>query len=62
MNFQGPERTVADVADATLTGLTFVLTGTLPGFTREAAQAELEARGCEGHGQRLEEDQLRGGR
>jgi DNA ligase (NAD+) len=46
VNFQGPERMVADAADATLTGLTFVLTGTLTGFTREAAQAEIEARGA----------------
>ena len=34
------------MADATLPVITFVLTGTLTGFTREAAQAEIEARGA----------------
>jgi DNA ligase (NAD+) len=46
VNFQGPEPLVAEAAEATLAGLTFVLTGTLPGLTREEAQAELEARGA----------------
>jgi DNA ligase (NAD+) len=46
VNFQGPEPVVAATAEATLAGLTFVLTGTLPGLTREEAQAQLEARGA----------------
>jgi len=46
VNFEGPRKAPVDEADATLAGLTFVLTGTLPGLTREEAQARLEARGA----------------
>ena len=45
MNFQGPEKAVIADGQATLAGLTFVLTGTLPDLTRDDAQAAIEARG-----------------
>jgi DNA ligase (NAD+) len=45
VNFQGPEKTVVPEGEATLAGLTFVLTGTLPDLTRDDAQAAIEARG-----------------
>jgi len=45
VNFQGPEKAVVAEGEATLAGLTFVLTGTLPDLTRDEAQAEIEARG-----------------
>ena len=45
VNMQGePVRQVSD-ADATLAGLTFVLTGSLERLTRDEAAAEIEARG-----------------
>ena len=48
----------------TLEGLTFVLTGSLTqsGMTRDEAGAALKARGAKVSRQRVEEDQLRGGR
>ncbi len=45
--------------DATLAGMTFVLTGSLEGHTRDEAAAEIVARGGEGDRQRVEEDELR---
>ena len=45
VNFVGPARAAAPVDGPSLAGMTFVLTGTLPTITREAAQAALEARG-----------------
>ena len=45
VNFQGPEKAVIAEGEATLAGLTFVLTGTLPDLTRDDAQAAIEARG-----------------
>jgi DNA ligase (NAD+) len=45
VNVQGPEKVEVRTDGPSLAGLTFVLTGTLPGMTREEAQAEIEARG-----------------
>jgi DNA ligase (NAD+) len=45
VNFQGPEPVEAPEGSATLAGLTFVLTGTLESFTREAAEAAIVSRG-----------------
>jgi DNA ligase (NAD+) len=45
VNFEGERAPVIDAAQATLGGLTFVLTGTLDRHTREAATADIEARG-----------------
>jgi DNA ligase (NAD+) len=45
VNFQGPESAEMPEGSATLAGLTFVLTGTLEQFTREAAEAEIASRG-----------------
>jgi DNA ligase (NAD+) len=45
VNFQGPEPVEMPQGSATLAGLTFVLTGTLESFTREAAEAEIASRG-----------------
>lgn len=45
LNVRGPERAATPEGPQTLTGLTFVLTGTLPTRTREEAAAEIEARG-----------------
>src|SRR4051794_32130204 len=41
VNFEGPAPAVASQGAATLAGLTFVLTGTLEGLTREQAEAEI---------------------
>ena len=45
VNFEGPPRAEPSVAGSSLAGLTFVLTGTLEDFSREAATAEIVARG-----------------
>ena len=44
LNFEGPT-SAAPTEEQTLTGLTFVLTGTLESRTRDEAAAEIEARG-----------------
>ena len=44
VNFEGPPRTEMS-ENATLADLTFVITGTLPGFSRDEATAEIVARG-----------------
>jgi DNA ligase (NAD+) len=45
VNFEGPPRAAPSTAGAALAGMAFVLTGTLEGFTREEATAEIESRG-----------------
>src|SRR5262249_26360320 len=45
VNFEGEPAPVIAERDATLAGLTFVLTGTLENRTRDEAAAEIEARG-----------------
>jgi len=45
VNFEGEPAPVISERDATLAGMTFVLTGTLEGRTRDEAAAEIEARG-----------------
>jgi DNA ligase (NAD+) len=45
VNFEGPPPADVPAGGAALAGLTFVLTGTLEGLTREAAEAEITARG-----------------
>ncbi len=44
VNFEGPPRAEPSAAGASFDGLTFVITGTLEGFTREEATAEILAR------------------
>jgi DNA ligase (NAD+) len=45
VNFEGPAPAAAPDVEQTLTGRAFVLTGGLEDFTREGAEAEIEARG-----------------
>ncbi|HYL53699.1 MAG TPA: NAD-dependent DNA ligase LigA [Acidimicrobiia bacterium] len=45
VNFEGEAAPVVSERDATLAGMTFVLTGTLDGHTRDEAAAEIAARG-----------------
>ena len=45
VNFEGPPRAAPSAAGASLAGMTFVITGTLDGFTRDEATAEIVARG-----------------
>ena len=45
VNFEGPAPTAVSTEVQTLTGLTFVLTGSLEAYTRDVAAAEIEARG-----------------
>ena len=44
VNFEGPPRAAPSAAGASLAGTTFVITGTLDGFTRDEATAEIVAR------------------
>ena len=46
VNFEGEPAPVVSARDATLAGMTFVLTGTLEGHTRDEAAAEIVARGA----------------
>ncbi|HEY7105859.1 MAG TPA: NAD-dependent DNA ligase LigA [Acidimicrobiia bacterium] len=45
VNFEGPPRAEVSAEQQTLAGLTFVITGTLDGFSRDEATAEIVARG-----------------
>jgi DNA ligase (NAD+) len=45
VNFEGEPAPVVSARDATLAGMTFVLTGSLEGHTRDEAAAEIVARG-----------------
>ena len=49
-------------AAQTLAGKSVVVTGTLDGWTREAAEAAIKAQGRQGAGQRVQEDHRGGGR
>jgi DNA ligase (NAD+) len=45
VNFEGPARAAPSATGASLAGTTFVITGTLDGFSRDEATAEIVARG-----------------
>jgi len=45
VNFEGPPRAEPSPAGSTLAGMTFVITGTLDGYSRDEATAEIVARG-----------------
>ncbi len=45
VNFEGPAKATVPEEEQTLSGMTLVLTGGLERFTRDEAQAEIEARG-----------------
>lgn len=45
VNFEGPPRSAGPDEEQTLAGLAFVLTGGLEGFTRDASEAAIQARG-----------------
>ena len=59
---QGPHASRSPSTAPSLAGLTFVLTGTLDGITRDEAAGRDRGARRQGHRQRVEEDELRRGR